>query len=111
MKRALLIILTLLALISAYQYQKPILTTEEAIVKAYEYLLDPPEGYGDDLIPNKDLEDMWPIHTRLSIKHGFFSEMVNRRSWEVTFRYEGKEPMVIMDAITGEFIMIYGPLN
>ncbi|HEX5564042.1 MAG TPA: hypothetical protein VFX34_03710 [Sporosarcina sp.] len=111
MKKALIVILMLLALISAYQYQKPILTTEEAILQAYEYLLNPPEGYGDDLIPTKELEEMWPTHTRLTMKHGFYSEMVNRRSWEVTFRYDGKEPMVILDAITGEFIMIYGPLN
>ncbi|MFC5603596.1 hypothetical protein [Sporosarcina koreensis] len=111
MKKALIVILMLLALISAYQYQKPILTTEEAIVQAYEYLLDPPDGYGDNLIPTKELEEMWPVHTRLTMKHGFYSEMVNRRSWEVTFKYDGKEPMVILDAITGEFIMIYGPLN
>ncbi|MCM3745692.1 hypothetical protein M3193_16310 [Sporosarcina luteola] len=104
-------IVTVLAILFAYQYQKPILTTDEAIVQAYEYLLDPPEKYGDDLIPTKDLEEMWPINTRLMMKHGFYAEMVNRRAWEVTFRYDGKEPMVILDAITGEFIMIYGPMN
>lgn len=54
---------------------------------------------------------MRPIHTTLSIKRGVYSELVNRRSWEVTFRYDGKEPTVIMDAITGEFITIYGPMN
>lgn len=104
-------IVIVLVTLFAYQYQKPVLTTEEAIVQAYEYLLDPPEGYGDDLIPDKDLDEMWPINTRLTMQDGFYSEMVNRRSWEVTFRYDGKEPMVILDAITGEFIMIYGPMN
>lgn len=99
------------AFLFAYHYQKPILTTEEAIVQAYEYLLDPPKGYGDDMIPSKKLEEMWPISTRLTIKSGFFSEMMNCRVWEVTFRYEGKELSIIMDAITGEFITIYGPLN
>lgn len=111
MKRGLIIVSTLLVLLLACQYQKPVLTTEEAIMQAYEYLLDPPEEYGDGLIPNKDLEDMWPTFTRLTIRHGFFYEMMNRREWQITFRYEGMEPTVIIDSITGKFIMIDGPLN
>ncbi|MGG0669126.1 hypothetical protein [Sporosarcina koreensis] len=114
MKRGTTIVIAIvlvLAILFSYQYQKPILTTEEAIVQAYEYLLDPPDGYGDDLIPTKEIEEMWPTLTRLSLKHGFYSEMVNRRSWEVTFEYDGKEPTVIIDAITGDLIMITGPMN
>ena len=114
MKRGTTIVLAMVIAITilfAYQYQKPILTTQEAIVQAYEYLLSPPEGFGDDLIPKKDLEEMWPIHTSLTVRHGFYYKVVNRRSWEVTFRYDGKEPTVIIDAITGEYIMIYGPMS
>lgn len=114
MKRGTTVVLAtviVFAILFAYQYQKPILTTQEAIVQAYKYLLGPPEGFRDDLIPQKDLEDMWPSHTRLTMRHDFYSKMVNRRSWEVTFQYDGKEPTVIIDAITGEFIRISGPLE
>lgn len=31
--------------------------------------------------------------------------------WEVTIKYNGIEPTIVMDAYTGSFIDIYGPLN
>lgn len=31
--------------------------------------------------------------------------------WKVTIKYNGIEPTIVMDAYTGSFIDIYGPLN
>ncbi|WP_239431556.1 PepSY domain-containing protein [Sporosarcina sp. ACRSL] len=35
----------------------------------------------------------------------------NRYKWEITVIYNGKEPTVVIDAYSGKFIEIYGPLS
>ena len=51
------------------------------------------------------------ISVFLNQKSGYWNELTNRKQWEVTIKYNGSEPTVIIDAYTGEFIDLYGPLN
>ena len=47
----------------------------------------------------------------LKQKNGFWNELTNRKQWEVTVKYNGIEPTVVIDAYTREFIDLYGSLN
>jgi hypothetical protein len=95
-----------------YLYQLPIMTTGEAIFKAEEHLKNPPEEWkkSDTYL---ELKEIPPDNIRayLNQKRGFWNELTNRKQWEVTIKFNGKEPTVIMDAYTGKFIDLYGPMN
>lgn len=111
-KIAVVVVAVFIALLLFY-YQRPVLTSGEALLLAVEYLQKPQEGYSDSLILRKDVMDLQheDYRSSLTFKQGFFSELLNRRQWEVTIKYEGMELTIVLDAITGEFITIYGPLN
>ena len=95
-----------------YLYQSPIMSTGEAIIHAEKHLQNPPNEWRKS-ISNVDLKEI-PIENVsafLKQKKGFWNELTNRKQWEVTIKYNGIEPTVIIDAYTGEFIDLYGPLN
>ncbi len=111
MKKFILGLLVIMA-ISFYQSQKPIMSTGEAKLKAEEHLQNPSKEWGDS-IPKVDVKSLSSeaVETSLRIKRGFYYGLTNQRQWEVTIKYQGMEPTVVMDAYTGELIEIYGPLN
>ena len=47
----------------------------------------------------------------LNQKNGFWNKLTNKKQWEVTVKYNGIQPTVVIDAYTGKFIDLYGPLN
>lgn len=96
-----------------FYYQSPVLTSGEAVLLAVDYLQNPPEEYGNHLESFQQIEDIqYELYrAQLLPKQGFVAELLNHRQWEVTIYYDGMEPTVVMDAITGEFLTIYGPLN
>ncbi len=51
------------------------------------------------------------ISATLNQKSGVWNQLTNRMQSEVTIKYNGIEPTIVMDAYTGSFIDIYGPLN
>ena len=113
MRKILFILLISIIIFSAYYYQNPILTSDEAILKAVEHLNDPPEEWGK-WISKVDLNNLPSeaiIDTTLNGKRGFLNELTNRREWHVTITNGDQVPMVVLDAITGEFINLYGPMN
>lgn len=95
-----------------YHYQAPLLTSSEAFILAVDYLQNPPEEYGDPF-HSFQIEDLQyeQYRTQLLPKRGFVAEMLNHREWAVTIYYEEMEPIVVMDAVTGELLRIDGPLN
>ena len=102
------VILTVLFL---YLYQAPVMSTDEAIIKAEGHLKNPPEEWKE--ISNVDFKENPPdeISTSLNQKDGLWNRITNRNQWEVTIKFSGAEPTVIMDAYTGKIIDIYGSLN
>ncbi|MDW0117547.1 PepSY domain-containing protein [Sporosarcina thermotolerans] len=112
MKKNILIYALLILLLSVvtftFFYEKPILTTYEATKRAEEILKNPPEGWekanldvGLKVTPEN-------IIANLIKREGRF---FNRYKWEITVIYNGKEPTVVIDAYSGKFIEIYGPLS
>ena len=88
------------------------MSTNEAIVSAENHLQNPPKEWRNQIV-NVDLKEI-PIENSsvfLNQKNGFWNELTNRKQWEVTIKYNGNEPTVVIDAYTGEFIDLYGPLN
>ena len=88
------------------------MSSEEAIIEAEKYLLNPPKEwklpstfYGLEEVPEGN------ISVFLSKKSGFWNELFNRMKWEVEIKVSGMAPTVMIDAHTGDFITIYGPLN
>ena len=47
----------------------------------------------------------------LTPKQGYWNEITNKMKWEVTIKYTDKESTIVLDAHTGKFINLYGPLN
>lgn len=101
-------LLTFLLAAVAFLYQKPILTTDEAAMRAEGILKNPPAEWGN---ANLDAElKVMPenISANLVVSKGrFFS----RYQWEITVRYNDRMPTVIIDAYNGKYIDIYGPLS
>ncbi|WP_342568099.1 hypothetical protein MKY09_08875 [Psychrobacillus sp. FSL K6-4046] len=95
-----------------YFYQSPIITSGEAINNAEKYLLNPPEEWKNSISFN-GLEEVPPenISVYLTPKPGYWNEIMNNMNWEVTFKYNVQESTIVMDAYTGEFINLYGPLG
>ena len=112
MKKILLGLVVVVAMSFLYIYQSPIISTNEAIVSAEKHLQDPLEGWRNP-IANVDLKEIpiEDISVYLNRKNGFWNELTNRKQWEVTIKYNGSEPTVVINAYTGEFIDLYGPLN
>lgn len=110
---ATVVALVFIMLLITFQYQRPVMTSGEALIQAVAYLQDLPEDYHESMRLHLQVEELQreDYFTSLNLKRGFLSELLNRRQWEVTIKYDGMEPTVVMDAITGKFITIYGPLN
>ena len=112
MKKLLLVLVIIMAMIFSYSYQLPIMTTVEAIVSAEKHLQNPQEEWGKSFA-NFDWNDtpLENISASLNQKNDFWSNLTNRMTWEVTIKNNGQEPTVVIDAYSGKFIDIYGPLN
>lgn len=114
MKKILSFLLIAIVIFVLYEYQKPILSTEEAIVQAYEHLKAPPPEFVMSLPPIQiELEEIPAenINLRLHQQEGFLNGLFNHLQWEVTISYEDVVPTIVLDAVTGEVLDIYGPLN
>lgn len=112
MKKIIIGLVVTLIMSFLYFYQSPILSTGEVINKAEKYFLNPPEEWKNSISFN-DLEEIPPenISVNLAQKQGYWNEITNNMKWEVTIKYTGQELTIVMDAYTGEFINLYGPLN
>ncbi len=112
MKKFLFGLVVIITMIFLYQYQSPIMSTGEAIIQAEEYLQHPPKEWKNS-ISYIDLKEIpsGNINTSLKPKNGFWNELTNKKQWEVTIKYNGTQPTIIMDAYTGKFINLSGPLN
>lgn len=112
MKKVLFGLFIIIAMSFLYLYQSPIMSTGEAIISAEKHLQNPPDEWRN-LNLNVDLQGIQieNISAFLKQKKGFWNELTNRKQWEVTIKYNGIEPTVVIDAYTGEFIDLYGPLN
>jgi hypothetical protein len=95
-----------------YLYQAPVMSSAEAIIKAQNHLNNLPKEWGESL-SCVDLKEIPPedIRTSLNQRDGLWNRLTNKKQWEVTINFNGTEPTVIMNAYTGKFIDIYGPLN
>ncbi|MFZ0447522.1 MAG: PepSY domain-containing protein [Bacillus sp. (in: firmicutes)] len=112
MKKILLGLVVVMAMSFLYIYQSPIMSTGDAIVSAEKHLQNPPKEWRKST-SNADLKEI-PIANSsvfLNQKSGFWNELTNRKQWEVTIKYNGSEPTIVIDAYTGKFIDLYGPLN
>lgn len=112
MKKIFLGLVVIMAMIFLYLYQSPIMSTDEAIINVQKHLQSPPKERGKS-ISYVDLKEtpIENVSASLKQKNGFWNELTNEKQWEVTVRYNGNEPTVVIDAYTGEFIHLYGPLN
>ncbi|KQL34413.1 hypothetical protein [Psychrobacillus sp. FJAT-21963] len=112
MKKILIVLVVILLMFFLYFYQSPIISTGEAINNAEKYLLNPPEEWKNAISFN-GLDEISPenISVNLIPKQGYWNEITNKMKWEVTIKYTGQESTIVMDAYTGEFINLYGPLN
>lgn len=113
MKKAILTLVVIMFMIFLYLHQGKTLTTGEAIVHAMEILQDPPKGWGSSIKIDTELNELPSEHIRtvLNPRQGFLNELFNRKQWEVTIIYGSNQPTIVMDAATGKFIDLYGPLN
>ena len=112
MNKILIGLVVTLLIFLLYFYQSPIISTSEAINNAEKYLLNPPEEWENSIIFN-GLEGTPPenISVYLTPKPGYWNEITNKVNWEVTIKYNGQESTIVIDAYTGEFINLYGPLG
>ncbi len=112
MKKIVIVTVFALMMCFLYFYQSPIISTNAAIQKAEEYLLNPPEEWKKSISFDGSEEHLAEnISVNLTQKHGFWNELFNRMQWEVTIKYPQSQPTIIMDAHTGEFIGLSGPFN
>lgn len=112
MKRILLAICIIALFGIAYTYQSPILETNQAIYLAKKHLVTPPKEWQASFPKVKGQVVPWKVkRVELVKRRGFWCELMNMRKWEITMEYEGQEATVVLNAYTGEFIEIYGPLN
>ncbi|QUW22922.1 PepSY domain-containing protein [Sporosarcina sp. Marseille-Q4063] len=104
---ALIMIMTFL-----FQYQAPIISTEEAVINAEKHFENPPVEWKKSL-SFSDLNEITPeiISVNLNQKQGFWNELTNKQQWEVQLEHNGTSPTFVLDAYTGKIIDIYGPLN
>ncbi|MGG0644554.1 hypothetical protein ABE021_11495 [Sporosarcina gallistercoris] len=112
MKRIILAICIITLFGFAYSYQKPILETNEAIDHAKKHLVTPPEEWKTSFPKEgEEIVSLKVNRTELTKHQGFWSGLMNKRKWEVVLEYESKQVTVVINAYTGEFVGMYGPLN
>lgn len=112
MKKLLLGLVVTLGMFFLYFHQSPIISTGVAINNAEKYLLNPPEEWAKSISFN-GLEEVPSenISVQLTQKRGYWNGITNKMNYEVTIKSSGQESTIVMDASTGEFINLYGPLN
>ncbi|MCA0969302.1 hypothetical protein LCM20_01705 [Halobacillus litoralis] len=93
-----------------YLYQKPIMTTSDAVEKTVECLNNPPERLGISG-RNYTLKDIESVQTYLTAKEGLLGKRINEREWKVTITFEGSEATVDLNAYNGECLKVGGPLS
>ncbi|MGB2872872.1 PepSY domain-containing protein [Psychrobacillus psychrotolerans] len=112
MKKILIGLVVTLVMFFLYFYQSPIISTGEAITNAEKYLLNPPQEWKNS-VSFSGLEEIPPenISVYLTPKPGYWNQITNKMNWEVTIKHNVQESTIVMDAYTGEFINLYGPLG
>ncbi|TGN34648.1 MULTISPECIES: hypothetical protein [unclassified Lysinibacillus] len=95
-----------------YFYKTPLISRHEAIINAENYLLNPPEEWGNS-ISFDGLDDLPEENIRVELqqKRGFWNELTNRMQWAVTIKYADGESSIVMDEHTGKFIDIIGQFS
>lgn len=114
MKKSLYAFLAIIIIFALYSYQRPILSTEEAVLQAYEHLKIQHSELGVTIEPIQvELNELAEedISSVLHSQEGFINRLINKQQWQVTFIYQEVVPIVVMDANTGEIMDISGPLN
>ncbi len=114
MRKIVSILLIATVIVALYHHQKPIVSTEEAIVHAYEHLKNHSSESEFDIQPIQVELNAIPVENislTLRQQEGFLKGLFNQQQWEVTISYEDVIPTVIMDAVTGEVLGVTGPLN
>ncbi|WP_251639548.1 PepSY domain-containing protein [Sporosarcina sp. NCCP-2716] len=95
-----------------YMYQPPILSTDEAIIRAEEHLQHIPMEWERAFEENEFQDVPWGNFTaELGPRRGVWNTLLHRQQWEVTVNHNGKEPTVVIDAYTGKFLEMWGLLN
>lgn len=99
-------------MIFLFQYQAPIISTDQVMNSMEKQLNDPPKEWGNS-ISIDDLKEITSgnIRFNLSQKKGLWNELTNKKQWEIQIEYNGISSTFIIDAYTGKNIDIYGPLN
>lgn len=112
MKKILVGLFALIAMTFLYVYKPPILNTGEAVEIALKQLQHPPKEW-EKSISYVEAKEISAENLEVSLiqQPGFWSKLTNRMQWEITITYNGIKPTVIIDAYSGKFIDIYGPLN
>ena len=93
-------------------YESNILTSDEAIKYAEEYLQSPPPEWENSLtFVGFDENFGGDIELALIESNGSLNEIRNKKEWKITVIDIDMEVTVVMDAHTGGLIDIYGPLH
>lgn len=111
MKKKVYRILVVLIIWFAYEYQKPVLTTEEATEDATICLLVPPKRL--EIKPVEiNWEDIAPVGFSIEEKSGFFNRIMNQREMRVTLKKkDGEEITVRIDAYDGRCLEVNSRIN
>ncbi|WP_214481950.1 hypothetical protein [Bacillus sp. SM2101] len=110
MKKIILWIVIVLIFFFALEYQKPVMTTYDAIKQAIACVSNPPERLAIKPV-NYALKDLETVQTSINVKSGFFNQLTNQRDLSITLVFNGAEATVKMDAYSGKCIAVTGPLN
>lgn len=112
MKRILLTLCVITVLSFVYNYQKPLMETNQAIHQAEIHLIAPPEEVKASFPKVEDGKVPWKVkQTELTKCQGFWGGLMNKRKWEVEFVHGSQQITVVLNAYNGKFIEMYGPLN
>ena len=111
LKKSVFIILVFIIICFAYEYQKPILTTEEATNYAVLCLNVPPKELGIKAL-DINFDDITLKQLSIDTKNGFFNQHTNKRDLSITLKTKnGEEPTVKINAYNGKCLEVTGPLN
>lgn len=88
------------------------LSSEEAITSAEMHLQNPPIEW-EKTISEVDFHTISKENITISLnqKDGFWNTLTHKQQWEITVKYNGIEPTLVIDAYTGKLIDLFGPLN
>lgn len=111
LKKTVFKILVFLIICIAYEYQKPILTTEEATDYAVLCLNVPPKELRIKAV-DINFDDITLKKLSIDTKSGFFNQYANKRDLSITMKTKsGEEPTVKINAYNGKCLEVTGPLN